>query len=60
MFGVVIASHIEILRCLLEFGYDVNYGIANSSETGLGIPLHIAIWKNDIEMVKMLIEAKCK
>lgn len=53
--NTAIAGHMEITKCLLECGLDLNV------KTKLGItPLHNAVVKNQIDMVKFLIESGAK
>ena len=49
------------VRCLLDEGYSVNYKVGNAAETGLCVPLHLAItMDNPLEMVGLLLDRGAK
>ena len=46
---------VEILKILIEYGADINH---NSTEDG--IPLYLAVQAENVEIVKILVDAGCE
>ena len=53
--AAVCSGNTEAVRVLLQHGYEADWGIGNSSDTGHVVPLHVAISRSSPQIVDVLL-----
>ncbi len=51
----VSSGNIDVVKVLLESGYEINWKLGNSAETGTAVPLHITIERENEDMADLLV-----